>query len=225
MVNFFRRYIAHNFGLKLLSLAMAVGLWWAVAHDTPAEMELTVPVEFQHVAADLEINSETIPQARVRLRGPLRLIQRIRPTDVHAEIDLGSARPGERTYDFSAQQVHVPDDVEVVQVVPTQFRLSFDTRRVRKVAVHPRVIGTFAPGLKIGRVSVDPDQITISGPAQRVDAIDGAITDPVDATGLVSSGSFTTHAYVSDPMVQVVHPGPVKVTVYMEKSAGQAGGS
>ncbi|HZU44596.1 MAG TPA: CdaR family protein [Terriglobales bacterium] len=225
MVNFFRRYIAHNFGLKLLSLAMAVGLWWAVAHDTPAELELTVPVEFQHVAADLEINSDTIPQARVRLRGPLRLIQRIRPTDVHAEIDLGNARPGERTYDFSAQQVHVPDDVEVVQVVPTQFRLSFDTRRIRKVAVHPRVIGTFAPGLKIARVTVDPDQITISGPAQRVDAIDAAITDPVDATGLVSSGSFTTHAYVSDPMVQVLHPGPVKVTVYMEKSAGQAGGT
>lgn len=225
MVNFFRRYIAHNFGLKLLSLAMAVGLWWAVAHDTPAEMELTVPVEFQHVAADLEINSETIPQARVRLRGPLRLIQRIRPTDVHAELDLGNARPGERTYDFSSQQVHVPDDVEVVQVVPTQFRLSFDTRRVRKVAVQPRVIGTFAPGLKIARVTVTPEQITISGPAQRVDAIDTAITDPVDATGLVSSGSFTTHAYVSDPMVQVVRPGPVKVTVYMEKSTDQAGGS
>jgi YbbR domain-containing protein len=225
MVTFFRRYIAHNFGLKLLSLAMAVGLWWAVAHDTPAELELTVPVEFQHVAADLEINSETIPQARIRLRGPLRLIQRIRPTDVHAEIDLGSARPGERTYDFSAQQVHVPDDVEVVQVVPTQFRLSFDTRRVRKVAVHPRVIGTFAPGLKIGRVTVDPDEIMISGPAQRVDAIDAAITDPVDATGLVSSGSFTTHAYVSDPMVQVLHPGPVKVTVFMDKSADQSGGT
>jgi len=225
MVTFFRRYIAHNFGLKLLSLVMALALWWAVAHDTPAEMEVVVPVEFQHVASDLEINSDSIPQARVRLRGPLRLIQRIRPTDVHAELDLGGARPGERTYDFSARQVHVPDDVEVVQVVPTQFHLSFDTRRVRKIVVHPRVIGTFAPGLRIARVTVDPGEITISGPAQRVDAIEAAITDPVDATGLVSSGSFTTHAYVSDPMVQVVHPAPVKVTVFMEKSADQSGGT
>jgi YbbR domain-containing protein len=225
MINLFRRYVLHNLGLKVLSLAMAVALWWAVAHDTPAEMEVAVPIEFQHVAADLEISSEVIPQARIRLRGPSRLIQRISPTDVHAEMDLVGARPGERTYDFSSQQVHVPDDVEVVQVVPTQFRVSFDTRKVRKIEVHPRVIGTFAPGLQIGRVIADPNEITISGPAKRVDAVDVAITDPVDASGLVTSGSFMTHAYVSDPMVQVVRPGPVRVTVTMEKSAGASGGT
>lgn len=224
-MNFLRRYVFHNISLKLLSLGMALLLWWAVAHDTPAEMEVVVPIEFQHVAADLEMTSDTIPQARVRLRGPGRLIQRIRPTDVHAEVDLANARPGERTYDFTSQQVHVPDDVEVVQVVPTQFRLSFDVRKVRTIEVHPRVIGTFAPGLRIGRVAVDPAQITISGPAKRVDAVDVAITDPVDATGLVSSGSFITHAYVSDPMVQVVRPGPVRVTVTMEKSSGAASGT
>lgn len=225
MVNFFRRYIFHNFGLKILSLAMALGLWWAVAHDTPAEIEVLVPIEFQHLPANLEITSEAIPQARIRLRGPSRLIQRIRPTDVHAEIDLASAIPGERTYDFSSQQVHVPDDTEVVQVVPTQFALSFDRREVRKVQIHPRVIGTFASGLRIGRVVADPAEITIAGPAKRVDAVDVAITDPVDATGVVSSGSFLTHAYVSDPMVQVVHPAPVRVTVTMEKSAASSGGS
>ena len=225
MVNFFRRYIFHNFGLKILSLAMALGLWWAVAHDTPAEIEVLVPIEFQHLPANLEITSETIPQARIRLRGPSRLIQRIRPTDVHAEIDLASAIPGERTYDFSSQQVHVPDDTEVVQVVPTQFGLSFDRREVRKVQIHPRVIGTFASGLRIGRVVADPAEITIAGPAKRVDAVDVAITDPVDATGVVSSGSFLTHAYVSDPMVQVVRPAPVRVTVTMEKSAASSGGS
>ncbi len=224
-MNFLRRYVLHNIWLKLLSLGMALLLWWAVAHDTPAEMEVVVPIEFQHVAADLEMTSDTIPQARVRLRGPGRLIQRIRPTDVHAEVDLAGARPGERTYDFTSQQVHVPDDVEVVQVVPTQFRLSFDVRKLRSVQVHPRVIGAFAPGLRIASVVADPAQITVSGPAKRVDAVDFAITDPVDATGLVSSGSFTTHAYVSDPMVQVVRPGPVRVTVTMEKSSGQAGGT
>ena len=28
-------------------------------------------------------------------------------------------------------------------------------------------------------------------------------------------GTFVTHAYVSDPLVQVVHPGPERVTVIM----------
>jgi len=64
----------------------------------------------------------------------------------------------------------------------------------------------------------DPSQITIVGPANRVNAVDAAITDPVDATGLLSQRTFRTNAYVSDPLVQVVNPEPVRVTVFVSKS-------
>jgi hypothetical protein len=59
----------------------------------------------------------------------------------------------------------------------------------------------------------------VAGPAKRVDLVDAAVTDPVDATGLLSQRTFTTNAYVSDPLVQVVHPQPVRVTVFVGKSS------
>ncbi len=52
--------------------------------------------------------------------------------------------PGERTFDLTSRQVRVPQDLEVVQIIPSQFQLSFDSRMTRSVEVRPRVIGTFA---------------------------------------------------------------------------------
>jgi YbbR domain-containing protein len=224
MNEFIQRRVLHNFGLKLISLALAVGLWLAVARDPIAEVAFEVPIEFHHMPENLEISSENIPQAQIRVRGPERLVRGLRPSDVHAEIDLMGAKPGERTFDLSSHQIRQPHDLEVVQVVPSQFRLAFDTRLTRQVEVHTRVMGTFAPGYKIGRVSVDPPSITISGPQKRVETVEAAITDPVDVSGILERGTFVTHAYVSDPLVQVVQPGPIRVTIIMEKVPAANGG-
>jgi YbbR domain-containing protein len=224
MTDFIRRHVLHNFGLKLISLALAVGLWLAVARDPVAEVAVTVPIEFQNTPENLEISTESIPQAQIRVRGPERVVRQLRPLDVHPEIDLSGAKPGERTFDLGAHQIRQPYDLEVVQIVPSQFHLAFDTRLTRQVEVHPRVIGTFAPGYSISRVAVDPPSITISGPQKRVEAVEAAITDPVDVSGTMERGTFTTHAYVSDPLVQVVHPGPIRVTVIMGKVPAGSGG-
>jgi hypothetical protein len=52
-----------------------------------------------------------------------------------------------------------------------------------------------------------------------VEAVEAAVTDPVDASGVMTRASFETQAYVPDPLIQVVHPTPVRVTVIMEGSA------
>ena len=51
-----------------------------------------------------------------------------------------------------------------------------------------------------------------------MNAIQTAMTDPVDATGVVGKATFTTHAYVADPLVRVQTPGPIHVTVNTEKT-------
>jgi hypothetical protein len=51
-----------------------------------------------------------------------------------------------------------------------------------------------------------------------VEKVDAATTDPVDASGTTTTATFTTNVYVPDPLVQVVQPMPVRVTVVMEKS-------
>ena len=212
MRDFFRRHVWHNFGLKVLSLGLAVLLWLAVSRDPIAEVAIEVPIEFRNVAQNMEISSENIPHAQIRLRGPERTIRRLQASDVSAAVDLSSMRAGEHTFDLTSQQVHAPSELAVVQIIPSQFHLAFDTRATRQVEVHPRVIN--APGARVVTV---PQVVTIVGPQRRVEAVDYAITEPIDASGVADRASFVRHAFVSDPLIQVVNPDPVRVTVIMEK--------
>ena len=105
-MNFLRRWVLHNFWLKVVSLLLATGLWMAISPEQqPAEIAVRVPIEFQHLPPYLEISSETIPEAQIRVRGPERMIRNLRSVDLHAELDLADAKPGERTFDLTAQQV------------------------------------------------------------------------------------------------------------------------
>jgi YbbR domain-containing protein len=213
---FFHRTFVHNLGLKIVSLLLAVGLWLVVARDPIAEVEMHVPIEFHNLPDNLEIDSASFTEAQIRIRGPERVIHRLLPEDVRADIDLTQVRPGEQTFDLTARHVHVPQELEVVQIIPGQFHLSFDNRETRMVEVRPRVTGNFASGMHVAQVVADPNSVMITGPRRRVDAVETATTDPVDVSGAMTRASFVTQAYVPDPLIQVVHHTPIRVTVIME---------
>jgi len=212
----FQRIFVHNIGLKLVSLLLAIGLWTVVARSPVAEIEMKVPIEFHNLPDNLEIDSASFTEAQIRIRGPERLIHELQAADVHAEVDLASVQSGERTFDLTGRQVRVPQDLEVVQIIPAQFHLSFDNRETRTVEVRPRVTGNFASGLRVKQVIADPPNVMITGPRRRVEAVEDATTDPVDVSGAMTRASFVTQAYVPDPLIQVVHPTPIRVTVIME---------
>jgi YbbR domain-containing protein len=220
---FLRNYVFKNLAFKIVSLAIAVLLWWVVGRDQPVEVPVSVPLEFVNAPANLDINSDYPLQARVTLRGPQRQLQNLNASEVHAVINMRGAAPGEHTYDLSPDNIRVPRSVKVMQIVPSQIHVSFDRSIERTVRVQPRVIGTLVSGYGIRQVKAQPETITILGPERRVSAIDTAMTDPVDATGVVGAGVFTTHAYVADPLVRVQSPGAIHVTVETEKVAGSAG--
>jgi len=156
MANLLQRVFIHNAGLKLISLALAIGLWMVVARDPIAEVETRVPLEFHNLPDNMEIDSANATDVRIRVRGPERIIRTLQPEDVRAEINLGNVRPGERTFDLSGRQIHLPQGLEVVQIIPGQFHLSFDERATRNIEIRPRVIGTFASGIHVTQVIADP---------------------------------------------------------------------
>ncbi len=217
MRDFFRRHVSHNLGLKLLSLALAVGLWLGLAKDPVTEIALDVPIEFHGVPDNMVVSSPDVYEAHIWLRGPERLVHRLSPSDVHAEMTVSVSNAGQRIFDLSAKNIHQPTGIEVVQVVPSQFHLEFDERITRRIAVQPRIVGSPAPGFELSRVIVVPETVAISGPKKHVEAVEAAITDPIDVTGAMDRAAFGRHAYVGDPLIQVLDTDPLRVTVIMER--------
>jgi len=216
----FQRYVAHNLLLKLIALVSAVLLWSAVSREPIVETAYNVPIELHQVPPNLEITTPSVPLEQVRLRGPERRIRQLTAADVHPVINLAGSGTGDHTYDLTASQVRVPYGIEVVQVMPAEVRIGLDHSLTRQIEIHPRVTGQFEKGFGVLQVTADPATITVIGPQARVQAANSAITDPIDVTGVRGAATFTTNAYVPDPLVREVRPEQIHVTVDTGPIAG-----
>lgn len=221
--DFLRRRVFNNLGLKAVSLFIAIGLWLAVSTEPPSETAMHVAIVFRNMPDDIEISSQDVPSAQIRVRGPERSVARLQTSDVRAEIDLTGIKPGERTFDLTANQVSLPHGLRPVQIVPSQIHLTFDKRIRKSVPVRPRVTGNFATGYSIASVETTPLNVEIVGPQKSLEDVESATTDPIDVTGLIDRTTVSRHAYVSDPLVQVSDPHPVRVTIMMERASASSG--
>jgi len=223
MIGRIRHFLFDNLSLKLASLVIALLMWYGVARDPGAEISLQIPVEFIRPPKELDYISDMIPQVQIRLRGPARLLRDLPRGNVRVVIDLKGAVPGEHTYDITPDEIKVPHGVEVMQVTPSRLRLLFDEHQTRQVAVKPRVVGTLPPGYRLESVTANPAMLTITGPARHVNAIEYALTDAVDATGVAGQASFETMAYLPDPLVHLSSSDPIHVVVITRKKSSKAG--
>src|SRR5579862_651736 len=218
MTGFLRHLFFHNFALKLMSVLLAAGLWFMISRDEePAEVAVRAPIVFENVPPDLDVSSESIPEAQIRVRGPERIIRQLKTNDVQAEVDLSGVKPQDRTFDLTAQQVRHPREITVLQIVPSRLHMAFDTHLTREVEIHPRVTGNLPSGEQIVKVQADPSRITIAGPSHHVEKVEAATTDLIDATGTLGTGVFTTNVYVADPLVQIEQTTSIRVTVVVQK--------
>ena len=223
MLDFPRRLLTRHFGLKVLSLAVAILLWWTVAREPETQVLLNVPIEFYQVPKDLQFSNEVVPQVQIRVRGPARVLRELAQRDIHPVIDLSGAKQGERTYPIRAASIRMPKGAEIEQIIPAQLRLSLDRGEQRTVPVRARITGTLVSGFHIVATTVEPPTVQVDGPSRRVTLIDSAFTDPVDATGVIGSATFTTNVYTTDPLVKIADPKPVRVTVVTQKVPSKAG--
>ncbi len=223
MLHLVRDFCTRNVKLKLLSLAIAMLLWWTVAREPEAQMLMRVPIEFYHVPKDLQFSSETEPQAQIRVRGPVHVLRDLVQADVHPVIDLSNASSGERTYPIRPNSIRLPKGAEIEQIIPAQLHLSFDRPLQRTVPVRARITGALVSGFRIAAILVEPQTVQIDGPSRRAKLIESALTDPVDATGVIGSATFTTSVYTTDPLVKVDQVQSVRVTVVTEKIQNKAG--
>jgi YbbR domain-containing protein len=214
--DFFRRHVLHNLGLKVTSLILATGLWLAVESSPESEVALNAAVIFRNMPADLEISSESVPSVQIRVRGPERIVRRLQPSDVHEEINMSGIKPGEHTFDLT-KAAGVPDRLQIAQVIPSEVHVSIDVRSTRQVPVRPRVEGNPATGYRVVEIKTDPPSVEVIGPKRQLDSIDNATSDPVDISGATGAVSVTRFAYVSDPLIQVNNPHPVRITITIEK--------
>jgi YbbR domain-containing protein len=192
-----------HFGLKVLSLGVAVLLWMIVSGEETVERGLRVPLELQQVPAGLELLGEVPATVDVRVRGASGTLSRVGTGDVIAVLDLRVARAGRRLFPLTPEQMRVPFGVEVVQITPSAVAMAFEPSASREVPIVPAVDGKPAPGYVIGTMSAEPRTVEVIGPESAVKRATEVLAEPISVTGAKAPVRETVFLGLLDPSLRL----------------------
>jgi YbbR domain-containing protein len=205
------RGLLDNLPLKLVSLGLAVLLWFVIGEKT-SERGLSVPVELQNVPRELELLGEPTNVVDVRVRAAPSVIQRLTPGDVSARIDLSGVREGEHIVHLTADDIRVPFGVRVVKITPSIITMAFERTLTKTVPIRPRLLGRPSPGYEVAEVTAEPPEVRVSGPKSRVQEMESAYTEPVSLDGASSTVVDTVNLGLDDPVLRIQGSPRVRVT-------------
>src|SRR5262245_19675006 len=206
------RVLLDHLPLKLVSLGLALLLWYVIAGEKTSEMGLQVKVELQNFPADLELTGEPVNDVEVRLRASPGIIQRLGPGDVSARIDVKGASEGERIVHLTADSIRVPFGVRVVKISPAIITLNFERTQQKVVPIRPRILGRPAAGHEVAEVTSQPAEVQVLGPKSRVNDVESAYTEPISVDGARSDVVERVAIGIEDPLLRIQGTPRVEVT-------------
>jgi hypothetical protein len=188
-----------DWGLKLLALAITLGLWFAVTGQrAPTTARLRKVPLFFVLPPDMEISNEPREEVDVTLRGSKRTLDSIKSGDVSLSYDASSYRPGERVVQLSPNNISLQlpegvgaEDVAIERIEPGSVPLRLERRVERELPVEPRPEGKLPDGYELLGVESLPARVRVRGPESHVDALERAPTETILLDGRTESFTAT----------------------------------
>ena len=203
-----------HFGLKMVSVALAILLWLMVSSQRASvERGLRIPLELQNLPENLEMVEPPQESVDVRVRGTADTLSRLTAGDLVATVDLSSAQSGRRLFHLAPERVKAPFAVAVTQITPPSVAIRFEPSATRIVPIQPSVEGEPAPGFIVGKISAEPATIEVVGPESVLRRVTEAITEPLWIGSATADVRSTVIVGVADQGVRLKSARDAVVTV------------
>ena len=203
-----------NVGLKALALIIAIGLWLAGHRDT--ERAIEVPVEFRSIPSDLMVVDNRVDYVVLRVVGPRTLVSTLDAEEMKLALDLNGAKPGSLSIPLAPNYFNIPRGVTVARITPPVVHLRLEPVVRRTLPVNVRISGSPAPGYRIAQMTVQPENVSVEGPAEDVRRMAAIETVPVDVERS-SSGIKRRVRLSTDGKPLTVVPEQVEVSIAIEE--------
>ena len=179
-----RRLLTDNWGIKLLSLGLALALWFYVTSKGKTEMTLTVPLELRNIPQNMAVVGDVAGSLEVRVQGQERVLRDITTgKKLVCVADLSMTRVGENTVRISPDDIRRPSGVTVTYLSPSEIRVKLEPIVRKTIRLKPVLHGVPAGGYRLTKIEVSPPRITVEGPASVVELLEGLETTPIDIQG------------------------------------------
>ncbi|MFP3866894.1 MAG: YbbR-like domain-containing protein [Desulfobacteraceae bacterium] len=179
--------LGKNKGLKLLSLVLALALWFAVGGEERIETSVSLTLELVNIPSDLIVTNEISPQIEVRIQGPHSVARELAAERLHKRIDLTGYKSGNHVFPLSPSSLNFPRGVVVTRIRPSSIAVILDQAIIRHLEIRPVIKGKPAPDYELTKVNVVPERIEIKGPKSELSQLNYLNTLPIEISHLSSS--------------------------------------
>jgi YbbR domain-containing protein len=185
-------WLERDMGLRMISLALAIGLWIFVNAGQHGALEtFQVAVSYRDLPPGFILTTPHPEFIKIQVSGPRTLLSIIDPAHLTLRLDLTGVGIGQASFKISPDAFPVPRHTEVTSIVPSQIVLDIDKNVVRQVPVHLVVTGNPGVGYKVASIEVTPPQVAIRGPSRVVAHLDQVDSEALSVDGITADFSRT----------------------------------
>lgn len=167
-------------GTKLAVLCFVSLAWYFLVFGQRLLIFIPVSVEYRNLPRRLEMVSAPTRQVNVQIEGTQTRIQFLDTRQIKAEINLARAQAGINPFTIAAKDLNLPPGIEVLNIDPPVVTVTLDEQVERKMKVRVPFVGRTPRGLKIDKLSVDPESLRVSGWASEIRRLKEISTESID---------------------------------------------
>ena len=171
-VSYFNKMPDRETSWKLLpqffaSLVVAMFFWSTLitAQGEMLEKIIAVPVEYTASPPNLMLVGDKQKEVRLHLAGSRSDLDSINPSQLNVTVDLSKAAAGKQTFPITAENIRLPRDVKLLDVIPSGVELTLAEIEEREVPIKPQLIGKLPDNLKILDLKIVPAKVKVLSPA------------------------------------------------------------
>jgi len=184
----FRKLLLDNWGIKLLSLGLALTLWFFVTSKGKTELTLAVPIELRNIPRGMAVVGDVAGSLEVRVQGQERVLRDITTgKKVVGVADLSMTSVGENTVRISPDDIKRPSGVSITYMSLSEMKVQLEPLMRRTFRLRPILHGSPAAGYRLAKLSVSPPRISVEGPASVIKPLESLQTMPIDIQGAKES--------------------------------------
>jgi len=184
--------LTRDWGLKLIALILAIGLWYYAVGEESIEVTRTIPLILEIKNEQMSILEMSDRTVQVTLSAPRALLSEMTSKEIQATHEIGSdiQAAGDYSFRLESREIKLPTpQVRVVKISPEIIHVTIDELIVQKTKIEPHFVGDPAIGYQVreDEIQLDPNAILIEGPKGQLEKLGSIRTERIDLVGRIRS--------------------------------------
>jgi len=186
------QWFARDWGLKLISLALAIGLWYYAVGEEGIEVKRSIPLEIKLQNPQMSILESSVENVLVTFNTPRALLSDLTSESIKAVHEIGGEvkAAGDYSFRLEPREIQLPTaQIRVEKIEPEVIQVTLDELIVQKLPIKPNFSGEPAFGYKLNQegIQLNPNAILVEGPKGQLLQLDAVVTERIDLVGRIRS--------------------------------------